>query len=404
MAIPPKAVELASGITWVGIEDFQRRVFDALIPLPYGTSYNSYLVKGNEKLALIDTGYSPFEQEYRAKIAGVANMETLDYLVMNHAEPDHGGCMPGVLASAPNARLIATKKGVEMAGLFHGVPEDRCLAVKTGDTIDLGGKTLQFIEAPWLHWPETMFTFAVEDRVLFTCDFFGAHVASDRLFADEVGPIVLPEAKTYFAEIMMPYTKMAAAGLDKARAVNPAVIAPSHGPVHRDPAEILRAYEDWIRGPLKKKAVLPYVTMFDSTRKLIDAVADSLSSEDIEAVPYDLLVLNVSQISRDLVDASAIVLGSPTLLGGLHPVAASGLTLVKALRPRLKLAAFVGSYGWGGGAGSQAKGALEALRFEVVDILDITGPPHEKDIERAAQLGQTLARRIKGNPQLVSGE
>lgn len=396
MAVPSKTVDISPGIIWVGVEDFQRRIFDALVPLPYGTSYNSHLVKGKDKVALIDTVGRGFEEQLQAKIsaAGV-ELQKLNYLIMNHAEPDHAGSIPVVMAAAPGAKLVVTKKGAEMAGIFYRIPEDRCLVVKTGDTIDLGGKTLQFIEAPWLHWPETMFTFAVEDRVLFSGDFFGAHIASDELFADEVGHIVLPEAKTYFGEIMMPYARMAAAGLDKALATDPSVIAPSHGPVHRNPGEILSAYEKWTRGPLMKKAIVAYVTMWESTRKLADAACSGISSEGVEAIPYDLLVANVSHLSRDLVDASAVILGSPTVLAGPHPVAANALTLVKALRPRLKLAAFLGSYGWGGGAASQVKALLEAAKFEIVDVLDILGPPGEKEIERAVQLGQNVARRIK---------
>ncbi|MDP2954373.1 MAG: FprA family A-type flavoprotein, partial [Chloroflexota bacterium] len=323
MVGPTKTVEVATGIVWVGIEDWERRIFDGLLPLPYGTSYNSYLVLGREKVALIDTTRPGYEEELLGKVASLVGPERLDYVVMNHAEPDHAGAIPRIMAIAPQAKLVATRKGTEMAGVFYHVPQDRCVAVKTGDTLDLGGKTLRFIEAPWLHWPETMFTFAVEDRVLFPCDFFGGHIASAELFADEVGDIVLPEAKTYFAEIMMPYTKMAAAGLDKAKAVNPRVIAPSHGPIHRHPSDILGAYESWIRGPLKKRVVVAYVTMFDSTRKLVEAATDALAAEGIETVPYDLLVMEVAHISRDLVDASALVLGSPTLLGGLHPVAAN---------------------------------------------------------------------------------
>ncbi|MFH1016459.1 MAG: FprA family A-type flavoprotein, partial [Chloroflexota bacterium] len=265
MSLPAKTVEIAPNITWVGIEDFHRRIFDSLITLPYGTSYNAYLVSGKNKIALIDTTNPGFENELLTKIASIVSPAKIDYVIMNHAEPDHAGAIPVVLAAAPNAKLVLTRKGAELAEALYHVPEARRLVVKEGDTIDLGGKTLRFIEAPWLHWPETMFTFAVEDKVLFSCDFFGTHLASDRLFDDEVSENLIPEAKRYFAEIMMPYNKMAIAGLDKALAAGPGVIAPSHGPVYRNPQRILTAYEQWVRGPLAKKAIVVYASMWDST-------------------------------------------------------------------------------------------------------------------------------------------
>ncbi|MDO8491265.1 MAG: FprA family A-type flavoprotein [Dehalococcoidia bacterium] len=398
-----KTIEIAPGITWVGVEDFQRRMFDALIPLPHGTSFNAYLVKGKQKTALIDTVHRSFEQELFGRIAAVTSVDSIDYLVMNHAEPDHGSSIPLVLAAAPKAMLVTTKKGAEMAEVFYRVPESRRLVVKEGDTLDLGGKTLRFIDAPWLHWPETMFTFAVEDRVLFSCDFFGSHIASDRLLADEVGDIVIPEARRYYAEIMMPFVNMVASGIDKTVAANPRIIAPSHGPVHANPARIIAAYQQWARGPLANKAIVPYVSMWGSTERLAQTVTSAISAEGVEAVPYDLMVADVSHIASDLIDASAVVLGSPTVLGGLHPVATNALTLVKALRPRVKLAAFFGSYGWGGGAAAQAKAVLEGARFEVAAALEVKGPPGDKDLADAVDLGRKVARRVKENVSPGSG-
>lgn len=395
MAVASKTVEIAPGIVWVGSEDFQRRLFDSLIPLPYGTSYNAYLVMGSEKVALIDTVNPGFEEELLAKVASVVDPASIDYLVMNHAEPDHANAIPRVLEIAPRARLVATRRGVEMAGLYFGVPEEKRIAVRQDDTVDLGGKTLRFIEAPMLHWPETMFTFAVEDQVLFPCDFFGSHIASDRLFDDEVGDIVIPEAKRYYAEIMMPFLKPVQTGLQKASALEPRIIAPSHGPVYRNPQRILRAYERWAVLPLKPKAVVAYVSMWGTTEKMARAITASLSAEGIETVPYDLVTSDVGYMAADLVDASALVLGSPTVIGGPHPVASYALTLVGVLKPRLKLAAFFGSYGWGGGAARQAQAALEPRQIELVDVLDVKGPANDKVLKQAAELGRKVARRIR---------
>jgi len=391
-----KTVQMAPGIFWVGIVDWQRRLFDSLITLPYGTSYNSYLVLGKEKVALIDTTNPGFEADLLAKVSTHINPQKIDYVVMNHAEPDHAGAIPQVLEAAPDAYLVTTQKGAEMAQNLHRVPQERLRVVKEGDTIGLGGKTLRFIEAPWLHWPETMFTLAVEDKVLFSCDFFGSHIASDKLYDDEVGDILLPEAKRYYAEIMMPYSRMAERGLDKAKELQPRIIAPSHGPVHRNPQHIMDAYEKWTRGPLAQKALIVYVSMWGSTRSLAKAITEAISTEDVEAVPYDLVVADVSHIASDLVDASVIVLGSPTVLGGLHPLAAYALTLVKALRPRTKVAAYFGSYGWSGGAANQAKSLLQP-GWELLGALEIKGKPTDKDLEAAAALGKTVAQRIKAS-------
>lgn len=395
MAVASKTVEIVPGIVWIGIEDFQRRLFDGLIPLPRGTSYNSYLVVGGEKVALIDTVNPGFEEEFLAKVASVVDLASIDYLVMNHAEPDHANTTPRVLELAPQAKLVATRRGVEMAGLYFGVREERCIAIRQDDTLDLGGKTLRFIEAPMLHWPETMFTFAVEDQVLFPCDFFGSHIASDRLFDDEVGDIVIPEAKRYYAEIMMPFLRPVQAGLQKASALSPKVIAPSHGPVYRNPQRILEAYQRWSVLPLKPKAVVVYVSMWGATEKMAQTITTTLSAEGIETVPYDLTKADPGHLLSDLVDASALLLGAPTVVAGLHPLASYALILVRYCKPRLKLAAFFGSYGWGGGGAREAQASLEPLKLEMVDALEVKGPANEEVLQQAAALGRKVAQRIR---------
>ncbi|MBI2957959.1 MAG: FprA family A-type flavoprotein [Chloroflexi bacterium] len=391
-----KVVQIAHDIHWVGVEDWNRRSFDAVMDLPYGTSYNAYLVRGREKIALVDTVQASFGDELMQKVRQVVDPGRIDYLVMNHAEPDHAGSIPVVMAAAPGAKLLASEKGVEMARVFFQVPAERMQAMQDGGEIDLGGKRLRFVAAPWLHWPETMFSFAVEDGVLFTCDFFGAHLASDLLFADEVGGAVLPEAKLYYAVIMMPYAKMASAGLDKAVALQPSIIAPGHGPVWRSPKPVIDAIEQWTRGPLLKKAIIPYVTMWGSTRRMAEVVTASLSGEGIETIPYDLSVTDLARLARDLVDTSAVVMGSPTVLGTVHPLIANAASMVRLLRPRARIGAFFGSYGWGGGAAAQAKATLESVKMQVVDSVDVKGPPGQADLERLAVLGKNVASKITG--------
>jgi flavorubredoxin len=390
-----KTVEISPNVFWVGIEDWNRRVFDAFIPLPDGTSYNAYLVVGQNKTALIDTTNPGFEEVLLNKISQILPPRKIDYVIMNHAEPDHASAIPEVMKIADKAKVIATKLGVNMAELYFNVPPERRITVKEGDTLELGGKTLKFIEAPWLHWPETMFTFDVEDSILFPCDFFGAHITSDRFYADEIEGSLLPEAKRYYAEIMMPFAASAQQALDKVKPLNPKIIAPSHGPVYRNPQPIIEAYEKWTRGPLEQKAVVIYVSMWGNTQRLERAITETMATEGVEAVPYNLTVADISHVLRDLVDASAVVIGSPTVLGGPHPLALYATELVASFGVRGKVAAVFGSFGWGGGAVRRVRARLEKGGFQVIDTLEIRGPPRPEHIEKAVALGKAVAKKVK---------
>jgi flavorubredoxin len=308
--------------------------------------------------------------------------------------------IPMVLSVAKEAKLVAMKRGLGMAKIFYNVSDDRMLEVEEGDTIDLGGKTLRFLEAPWLHWPETIFTYLIEDGGLFSCDFLGAHIASDQLFARDADDLVMAEAKRYYADIMMPFPVFVQKALDKIRNLDLKVIAPSHGVVHRNPKRIVEAYEMWARGPLKQKAVILYVSMWGSTEALKNAIEDALSDEGIETVPYDIAVSDLSHLSRDLVDASAILIGSPTYLNRAHPLAQMAAEFVRGQRPRAKMVAIFGSYGWGGGAISQIEDVLKQSGFQILETLECRGPPKEADLERARKLGRLVAQRIK---QMTSG-
>jgi len=389
------ANEIAPGIFWVGVEDWNRRYFDALIPLPQGTSYNAYLIVGKEKVVLVDTVHKSFQEELLGKIRKLVNPERIDYVVMNHAEPDHAGSIPRVLDIAKDAKLVVTKMGVEMASVFYEVPPERTIMVKDGDTLDLGGKTLKFIEAPWLHWPETMFTYCVEDGVLFSCDFFGAHAAKSRLFDDEFGGGLLPEAKKYYAEIMMPFQVAIQRALDKVKGLNVKMIGPSHGPIYRNPRRILDAYEGWARGPLQPRVIMIYVTMWGATEALEKVVAEAISSEGVEVVPYNLLVSDLSHVMRDIVDASAIVIGAPTVLNNAHPLAILATEIIRELKPRARLVAAFGSYGWGRAVAKVIGDRLQQSGFEIVETFEVRGPPKKEDLDRAVNLGKHVAQRVK---------
>jgi len=388
------AKEIKPGIYWVGAKDWNRRIFDALIPLPQGTSYNAYLVKGREKTALIDTVNPEFKEELAKKIGQVIDLTDLDYLVMNHAEPDHAGTIPFVLQVSKGATFIATEKGAKMAQRFYNVPEERIKIVKDGDIIELGGKTLKFIEAPWLHWPETMFSYLVEERILFSCDFFGAHTAFG-LYDEDVEEII-PFARRYFGEIMMPFKSMGKKALEKIKELEIEIIAPSHGPIYKNPARILGVYRKWTAGETKEKAIIVYVSMWNSTEAMIKTMLETLLSEGVEVSLYNLSNADIGEIAKDLVDSRAIVLGTPTVLGGMHPLALYGTYLVKALSPPLKYGAILSSYGWGGGAVRQALKILGPTKIEVVGTLEVNGPPSAEDHQKIIEIGRQLSRRIKG--------
>ena len=386
-------VVLSEGVYWVGIRDWDRRLFDALIPLPNGTTYNAYLVIGSAKKALIDTANPGFEKELEDKIGQIVDPSDLDYVIMNHAEPDHAGSIPHLMSINAKAKLVVTAKGAKMAQTFYKVPEHRIMVVHDNDSIDLGGKTLQFIEAPMLHWPETMFTYVKEDRMLFPCDFFGAHLARGT-FDDEVDDLLV-YAQRYFGEIMMPFSIMAQKALEKIKDLKIDVIGPSHGPVYKNPERILTAYRKWSSGETKRKTIVVYATMWKNTEKMVQPIMETLMSEGIEVASYNLAVADVGDIAKDLVDSKAIVLGTPTVLAGAHPLAVYATYLVKALHPPLKFGVVLSSYGWGGGAIKHVQEILGSSKMEIVGSMEINGPPSESDVKRIVEIGKDLAERIK---------
>ena len=385
--------ELSKDVFSVGIKDWNRRLFDSLIPLPQGTTYNSYLIKGKDKTALIDTVNPGCENEFLQRINQVSNSKKIDYLIMNHAEPDHSSAIPVIMEESKNAILITSEKGAKMAQTFYDIPENRIKIVKDGETLDLGGKKLQFIYAPWLHWPETMFTYLIEDKILFPCDFFGAH-ASEGIYDDDVDDLI-PYAKRYYGEIMMPFNHMGAKAMEKIKDLPIKIIGPSHGPIYKNPKKILNEYEKWTKGVTKEKVIIVYVSMWKSTEKMIDTITETLLSNNIKVIKYNLTNADLGDIAKDLVDSKAIVFGGPTVLGGLHPLGIYGLHLVKALRPPLKYGVVLSSYGWGGGAMRQVSEILGPSNMEIIGTHEINGPPKEIDYKKTIELGEMLAKKIK---------
>jgi flavorubredoxin len=384
---------IKDGVYYVGVRDWNRRLFDALIPLPQGTTYNAYLIKGEDKIALIDTVNPGFERELESRINNVAAVGQIDYIVMNHAEPDHAGAIPYLLTVNAKAKIATTKIGAQAAQTYFKVPEERLLVVGDNDTLELGGKTLRFIEAPMLHWPETMFTYLVQDNVLFPCDFFGMHTAYG-FYDDEVDELN-SYAQRYFGEIMMPFRSLGARAMEKLQDIPIDMIAPSHGPIHKNPKRILENYAKWTKGETREKAIIVYVSMWKSTEKMINQIVEVLLHEGIRVSLHNLTNADLGDVAKDLVDARAIVLGTPTVLGKMHPLAVYATHLVKVLKPPLNLGVVLTSYGWGKGALSHAVDLLGPTGLDVVGTMEVNGPPTETDLDKVKFIGEDLAEKMK---------
>ena len=383
--------KIQTGIHWVGAVDWDRRLFDELIPLPDGTSYNAYLIEGSEKTALIDTvdpTMSPILLNHLAHLG----TERIDYVIANHAEQDHSGTLPQILNRYPTAQVVATPKCKGMLADLGLVPQDQVLAVDDGATLSLGGRTLEFIHAPWVHWPETMLTYLREDKILFPCDLFGSHLASTDLYAADEGQ-VYQVAKRYYAEIMMPFRQIIQKHLKRLESYEIALIAPSHGPMYNRPEFILEAYRDWVLGDPKNVVVLPYISMHGSTHKMVNHLVDALVERGVTVKLFNVAVTDIGELAMALVDAATIVIGSPTVLTGAHPNVVYATYLANALRPKAKFASIIGSYGWGGKMVEQITGMIPNLKVELLDPVIVRGHPTDKDLAALDKLAADIAEK-----------
>ena len=388
-----KPRELQEGVFWVGAVDWDRRLFDELIPLPDGTSYNAYVVKGSEKTALIDT-VDPSMAKVLKNSLNQLHVKTLDYVIVNHAEQDHSGTLPQILKLYPNAKVVATPKCKNLLIDLLLIPENRIMTVDDQETISLGDKTLEFIHAPWVHWPETMLTYLQPNKILFPCDLFGSHIATSDLYVTDEAT-VYEAAKRYYAEIMMPFRQVIQKDLEKIKDLPIDVIAPSHGPIHRKPEFILEAYRDWVYAPPKNIVVLPYVSMHGSTKKMVEHFVEALVERGITVKQFDLARTDIGKLAMALVDATTIVIGSPTVLAGPHPNAVSAAYLANALRPKAKFASIIGSYGWGGRMVERITETLSSLKVELLEPVVIKGFPTEDDFRALDRLADDIAEKHK---------
>ena len=391
-------VILKDGVYWVGVVDWNLRDFHDFVT-NRGSTYNAYLIQ-DEKTALIDTVKKEFSEELARKITELTSMEKLDYIIVNHVEMDHSSSLPVIAKLAKNARIFASVRGKEELIEHYGKDFERVETVKTGDELKLGNKTLRFIEAPMLHWPDSMFTYLVEDKILMPNDAFGQHLATSERFDDEVDPhVLMEEATIYYANILMPLAPLITRKIQEVVAMGIPIdmIAPSHGIIWRkDPMKIINAYLNWSSGASKNKVVIVFDTMWNSTDKMARAIADGAASQGVDVKVLKLRSSPNSEAVTEILDAKAVLVGSPTLNNQMFPTLSAFLTYITGLKPKGKLWGFFGSYGWGGGA---VRGMIKTAKeagFEVYEPgVEVKFVPDEEDLKKCFEFGQQIAQKIK---------
>ncbi len=386
--------EIKKGVYLVGVPHWDRRLFDELIPLPDGTSYNAYLIKGSEKIALIDTVDPAKERQLILNLESLG-VKHIDYVVANHAEQDHSGAIPKILELFPDAMVVTNPKCKDFLKELLLINDNKFIEVQNGDTISLGDKTLEFIYTPWVHWPETMSTYLKEDKILFSCDFFGSHRATSSIFVEDEYKVI-EDAKRYYAEIMMPFRPQIRKNIVEIEKREIDMIAPSHGPVYQKPSAIINAYKEWVsEDKVEKKIILPYISMHGSVEKMVEYFTDIFIGKGAKIIPMNLETADIGEFAMELVDAGALVFAAPYVLGGAHPQVVYSVYLANALRPKTKIVSFIFSYGWGGRGYDQLKGMLSNIKAEFIEPVLIKGYPKEEDFKKLDRLSERICDKIK---------
>ncbi|MDI9644431.1 MAG: flavodoxin domain-containing protein [Candidatus Verstraetearchaeota archaeon] len=391
-------IEISDGVFWVGAVDWDVRNFHGFSYTTHrGTSYNAYLIV-DEKIALVDTVYKPFSDEMFDRIREIVDPSRIDYVVMNHVETDHSSSLTEVMKAAPRAKVLGTarcKAGLEK----HYFCKMDFQTVKTGDELRLGRKTLMFIEAPMLHWPDSMFTYVKEEGLLLPNDAFGQHLASSGRFDDQVDShVLMEEAAKYYANILLPLSPLVKKKIDEIVGMKIPIktIAPSHGVIWRkDPMKIVEAYLRWSTGATEKRVVIAYDTMWGSTERMARAILEGISSEGVDARLYRLPYSDTSDIIGELLNSRGLLVGSSTINNGILPTLAPLLTDLRGLKPKGRLAAAFGSYGWMGGATEEIEAALREAGMEIaMPAMKVNWVPTEEELKQCVSFGREFARKL----------
>lgn len=386
--------ELRKGIYWVGHVDWSIRDFHGYLT-DRGSTYNAYLVV-DEKIALIDTVKAPFAHHLLARVAEYVDPARIDYVICNHAEPDHAGGLTEVLKACPKAELVCNTKCLDTLRRYQGGADWKIRPVADGQTLSLGRRTLQFIDTPMAHWPESMFTYVVEEKLLFSMDAFGQHYATVHRFDDEEDPaVILAEAKTYYANILMLYGRQIARVLDRATTLPIEIIAPSHGLIWRQQvATILQAYRDWSVCKPAAKVVVLYDSMWRSTEAMALEIVEGAAVPGVSVKLLKARTDHITLQATEILDAACVAVGTPTLNMGMMPEIAAGLVYLKGLRPTGKAGFAFGSYGWGKNGAQEVSEWLKQMKFELVrEPLMSNYRPDAALLAECRAAGQMLAER-----------
>jgi flavorubredoxin len=402
-------VKLVEGVYWVGAIDWDLRLYHNTYSTHHGTTYNSYLLL-DEQVALVDTVYQPFHEELLRNLKELVAVEKITYMIVNHAEADHSGALPRVMELIPRARVVCTSKCKDILARLYPNSWD-ILTVRSGDEIRLGKKTLRFIEAPMMHWPDNMFTYVVEDKLLLSNDPFGQHMASLERFEDELGgsgpatggsgpatqAVVWEEAAKYFANTLYPFTALIKRKVEEIRSLPIEIIAPSHGVIwRRGPQRIMEKYLWWASGEAEERVVIAYDTMWESTDIMARAIAEGVQGAGVECKLFKLSATDHADVFKEVLEARGLVLGSSTLNNTVLPSMASFIEELKGLRPKGKVACAFGSHGWGGGAVKVMEKAVEQAGVEhVLPGIAVKYRPDEKELEACRQLGRQFAQKVR---------
>jgi len=389
-------VEIKPGLFWIGSKDPELRTFDDLFPTEHGTTYNSYLIKGEEKVAIIDTVKGGREEEFLGKVKQLVDPASVDYYIINHTEPDHSGSLAFMLQHSPKATVVSTQAAKTFLGNLIHTPFDAHV-VKDGEVIDLGGKRLRFIVAPFLHWPDTMFTLLEEDGTLFTCDAFGAHYCGASIYADEL-PDQTKEMEFYFDSIIRPFKDKALAAIDKIRGERIELLCPSHGPVMRkDPWKYIGYYEEWCRPKgVGRKVVIFYLSPHHNTEHMAQAVAKGAALPGIEVICRHISELSPAQIRDAMEEGDALIFGTPTINRDIPKPMWDVLALLSTVSLKTNIAGVFGSYGWSGEACKMAEDRLKGLNFKLpVPAVRSPFTPRTEILAECEALGRTIAEEVQ---------
>jgi flavorubredoxin len=382
-------IAITKDIFWVGAKDPDRAMFDGLMPLPQGTTYNAYLVIGSEKTALFDTVEPEFLDVLLENLEGV---DHIDYIISHHAEQDHSGSIPAMLEKYPEATLLCLQKNKDMLQTLMTIPEDRIQVIEDGGEVSLGNKTIRFEHFPWVHWPETTITYIPEDKVLFPCDFLGSHYCWDNILAGD-DPGVYKGAREYYVQIMMLYSMMTSKHLDRLKELDVELICPSHGSVYDKPQIILDLYEKWMRGRPDNLALITYVSAHGSTEIMAKHLKTALEKRGVRVELKNLIGLPLNELAGDLTDAATIVLGSSVIMAALHPLAVYTAFLLDRLKPKAKFAAVIGSYGWSPNPLKKAGELFPSWKVDVVGSVIAKGNPGDETMIELDALADTIAAK-----------